>query len=105
MSVFLRGNSTNNTIDIINTKFVNNTAVWGGGLFIEFNHYANGNTVNIKGYSQFSNNHCDDSDDPDITGGGGVQIVYAPYNNLISPHLNSVKFSRCNFTNKVECLM
>ena len=97
MSVFFRGNSTNNNIDIINTVFVNNIAVWGGGLFIEFNHYASGNTVNIKGNSQFSNNECDDSDDLDITGGGGVQIVYAPYNNLISPHHNSVKFSQCNF--------
>lgn len=98
MSVFFRGNSTNNNIDIINTKFISNTAVWGGGLFIEFNHYASGNKVNIKGHSQFSNNSCDDSDDLDITGGGGVQIVYAPYDNFI-PHHNSVKFSHCNFTN------
>ena len=101
MSVFFRGNSTNNNIDIINTEFVSNTAVWGGGLFIEFNHYANGNTVNIKGNSQFSNNSCDGSDSPDITGGGGVQIVSAPYNNLISPHHNSVRFSHCNFANNI----
>ena len=100
MSVFFRGNSTNNTIDIINTEFVNNTAVWGGGLFIEFNHYASGNTVTIKECSQFSNNKCsDDDDNPDITGGGGVQIVYAPYNNLISPHHNGINFSYCNFAN------
>ena len=98
MSVFFRGNSTNNNIDIINTEFVGNTAVWGGGLFIEFNHYANGNTVNIRGHSQFSNNNCEDSDDPDITGGGGVQITYAPFNSLISPSYNNVTFSDCNFT-------
>ena len=97
MSVFFRGNSTNNNIDIINTVFVNNTAVWGGGLFIEFNHYASENTVNIKGQSQFSNNECDDSDNPDITGGGGVQITYAPFNSLISPSHNNVTFSDCNF--------
>ena len=98
MSVFFRGNSTNNTIDIINTEFVNNTAVWGGGLFIEFNHYASGNTVTIKEHSQFSNNKCsDDDDNPDITGGGGAQITYAPYNSIISPSQNSVTFFHCNF--------
>ena len=98
MSVFFRGNSTNNSIDIINTVFVNNTAVWGGGLFIEFNHYASGNTITIKEHSQFSNNKCSDDDyNPDITGGGGVQIIYTPYNSLISPSHNNVTFSQCDF--------
>ena len=99
MSVFFRGNSTNNNIDIINTEFVNNTAVWGGGLFIEFNHYASGNTITIKEYSQFSNNNCGDRDNPDITGGGGVLIVYAPYDSLFSPSHINVTFSQCNFAN------
>ena len=95
MSVFFRGNSSNNIIDIINTNFTYNTAVWGGGLFIEFHHYASGNKVNIEGYSQFSNNSCIGTD----TGGGGVQIAYTPYNSLNLPSHNSVTFSHCNFIN------
>ena len=99
ISVFFRGNSTNNIIDINNTDFVNNTAVWGGGLFVEFHHYANGNKVTIEGYSHFFNNSCTDSDNPDTTVGGGAQIAYAPYDNLISSSYNNVTFSHCNFAN------
>ena len=33
----------------------------GGGLLIEFNHYAEKNSVTVQGGSQFINNHCTDS--------------------------------------------
>ena len=48
MSIFLRGYATRNTIDINDTKFIGNIAVYGGGLFVEFNHFANNNTVTIS---------------------------------------------------------
>ena len=99
ISVFFRGNSTNNTVDIINNGFVNNTAVWGGALFIEFKHHARKNKINVKEHSQFSHNKCNDEESSDITAGGAVQIVYAPYDSITSPSYNSITFSDCSFTN------
>ena len=99
MSVFFRGYSTDNTINIINTVFVNNTAVWGGGLFIEFNHHASGNKITVKDHSQFSNNNCIDNDDTEITGGGAVQIAYTPYDSHSLPNHNDITFSHCDFAN------
>ena len=97
MSVFFKGNSTGNIIDIIDTKFIHNTAVWGGGLFIEFSHYANNNTISIKENSQFSNNHCGDTENPEDPGGGGVQILYNFYNRTILPKYNNVSFYKSYF--------
>ena len=97
MSVFFRGNSTNNTVDINNTRFIHNTAVWGGGLYIEFSHYANRNTISIKNNSQFSNNHCHDNVNPENPGGGGVQIFYNFYNRKMIPKHNNVSFLQSYF--------
>lgn len=97
MSVFVRGYSTNNTINIVNTKFMNNTAIFGGGLYIAFSHYASGNIISINN-SQFSHNHCSDSDNPEGPGGGGVQIFYSFYNKIILPSHNSVTFFQTCFT-------
>ena len=98
MSVFFRGNSTNNTIDIISSKFIRNTAVWGGGLFIEFSHYANNNTVSIKENTQFSTNRCHDNENPEDPQGGGVLILYNFYNRKkILPKRNNVSFYESYF--------
>ena len=97
MSVFFRGNSADNTIDIINTKFIGNTAVWGGGLFIEFSHYASNNTISVKNNSQFSTNHCGDNENPEDPGGGGVQVLYNFYNTMVLPRHNSVNFYQSYF--------
>ena len=99
ISVFFRGNSTNNTIDIINNTFVGNTAVWGGALFIEFKHHARRNIINVKDHTQFSHNKCSYNKSQDITAGGAVQIAYAPYDSNASPSHNNVTFSECSFTN------
>jgi len=98
MSVFFRCYSTNNTINVINTKFIGNTAVWGGGLFIKFDHHASGNKIFVKENSQFSNNHCNDDDDPEGPGGGAAQIAYNSYNSTVSPSYNHVSFSQSTFT-------
>ena len=98
ISVFFRGNSTNNTIDIINNDFVSNTAVWGGALFIEFDYITKENTVNMQ-HSQFSHNKCSYNKSQDISAGGAVQIVYAPYDSNASPSHNNVTFCNCNFSN------
>ena len=97
MSVFFRGNSTGNIIDIINTKFIGNAAVLGGGLFIEFSHYASRNTISIKDNSQFSSNWCSDNENPEDPEGGGVKILYNFYNGMILPRDNSVSFYQSSF--------
>ena len=98
MSVFFRGNSTNNTIDIISTKFISNIAVWGGGLFIEFSHYANNNTISIKENTQFSTNRCHDNENPEDPQGGGVLILYNFYNRKkMLPKRNNVSFYQSYF--------
>ena len=85
------------TYVLINTKFIHNTAVWGGGLFIEFNHYASKNTISIKNNSQFSTNRCHDNENPKDPGGGGVQILYNFYNRTILPKDNNVSVCQSYF--------
>ena len=74
LSVFFKGSSENNTINIIDCHLENNQAVWGGGLLVGVLDFARNNTVVVK-HVTFSNNSC--SIDA-VTGGGGVRVYYFP---------------------------
>ena len=49
LSMFFKGNATNNSVNIIeNCEFSNNTALWGGGLFVETLDWSNNNSVSVS---------------------------------------------------------
>ena len=66
VSFFSRGNARNNNLTIIGCHFEDNIALWGGGVFAEFDQHTGSNMVNIQ-ESHFVNNIG-------FLGGGGVRI-------------------------------
>ena len=72
ISVYFKGFSHNNTINIINCHVSNNQAVWGAGLLVDVLDNAKNNKVIVKCVT-FFNNFC--SVDA-TTGGGAIRIHF-----------------------------
>ena len=72
MSVYFKGLSENNTINIINCHIAHNQAVWGAGLFVDVLDNAKNNRVIVKRVT-FLHNFC--SVDA-TTGGGAIRIHF-----------------------------
>ena len=66
VSFFSRGNARNNNLTIIGCHFDGNIALWGGGVFAEFDQHTGSNMVTIQ-QSHFVNNIG-------FLGGGGVRV-------------------------------
>ena len=80
LSVFFKGDSSGNTVVIGNCTFSGNEALWGAGLFVEYQDNAQNNTVEISS-SLFDHNTCYDSElESKGTGGGGARIGYIFFN-------------------------
>ena len=96
LSVVYKGNVTNIPVYINYCLFYNNTAVWGGGLLIEFQDRSMNNSI-IVSNTVFEANQC-----PFVsctyqgTGGGGTRVLFAGIGHHIQN--NSVLFSNSNFT-------
>ena len=48
LALFFKGSASDNTVRLSNCTFQNNTAVWGGGLYVEFHDAAMGNVIEIE---------------------------------------------------------
>ena len=72
VSVFFKGNSNNNAMLFVNCTIMNNTALWGAGLLIEYQDMANNNQITLKD-STISFNRVMDSTSESGTGGGGAK--------------------------------
>ena len=98
LSVFFKGNAFNNTVFVTNSTFTGNEALWGAGLFVEYQDNVQKNTFEIHS-SHLDSNLCHNSDSENKgTGGGGARIGYIffndSYGNLTE---NSVKFVNVAF--------
>ena len=98
LSVFFKGHSLQNVINISDCVFDHNYAVWGGGFHSDIVDYSTGNVLTLKNCN-FANNHCnyDDSLSTTGTGGGGARIAflfYDPHSNVTN---NFVQFINCRF--------
>ena len=98
LSVFFKGNATGNSVMINNTRFINNSAMWGAGYHSDFLDYSADNKLFIYN-SSFLDNHCyyNKSIYGIGTGGGGIRIALHYYNNTVSN--NRIDIIQCNFTN------
>ena len=72
VSMFFKGLSENNSINIVNCHITHNQAVWGAGILVDVLDYAKNNRVIVK-HVIFLNNFC--SVDA-TTGGGGIRIHF-----------------------------
>ena len=66
ISIMVRGNATNNKFFIDGCRFIDNVALWGAGLFLEFHDNALNNTMTVS-HSYFQNNSA-------TYAGGGIRI-------------------------------
>ena len=75
ISVVLRGEATNNTVQLVNNvRLNNNKAQFGGGLFVGFYDNASGNTVTVDNAEVTENEALVDT--VGYTSGGGIFIGF-----------------------------
>ena len=93
LNIVFRGDATDNNIHIHSCRFLNNTAVWGGGLHIGFENGVWNSTVFVND-SIFEGNVC-----PEKAGGGAdVGYFFLKESNLTTkPSDNAIHFTRCAF--------
>ena len=92
MSIVFNGNAEDSKIHVRNCTYLNNTAVWGGGLYIGFQDSVGNNTVFVSD-SIFESNVCH------INAGGGADVGYLFLNDEQgkNPTNNTIRFTMCEF--------
>ena len=84
LGVVFKGQATRNILSIESCVFHNNTAIWGGGALVEFQDSAHDNKLLIH-LTRFVNNVCEYHPcDYKGTGGGGLRILFAGFNTLLT---------------------
>lgn len=99
LSVFFKGSAFNNTIFVSNSRFTDNRALWGAGLFVEYQDNVQNNTIEIES-SIVNSNACHNSESENKgTGGGGARIGYIFFNDTYGRVANnSMIFNDVQFT-------
>ena len=92
LSFYFKGNATNNTILIESCRFSNNSAIWGAGLFAEFQDRAQNNNVTVVN-SSLESNICNMTYK---SAGGGTRIAYIFFDDE-EVRDNLVFFHSCSF--------
>ena len=96
LSIFFKGNASNNTFTISNCDFIHNKAVWGGGLVVNFYDSTIENTVVIHN-STFLENWCSFTSG---AGGGGMSISHNVFDEgEAGREGNRILIQGSNFTN------
>ena len=76
LSIILKGDAFNNTVCIVNSRFIRNRAVWGGGLRIQISDDAYNNSVSVL-RCNFTENYAlpIQITNKEYTGGGGLHVI------------------------------
>ena len=97
LSVFFKGNSSNNSIVVSNTTFKNNSALWGGGVFVEHHDWSYNNNFSVYN-SHLEDNEClYKNSSSKGTGGGGARVGYIFFGDTHAKK-NFIRFENCNFS-------
>ena len=97
LSVYFMGKSSMNNIYITRCQFLDNVALWGGGLFIQFQDSVINNNVTVVD-SNFNNNsvfYHKTTDDG--TAGGGSRLALFFYEKNHTAKKNNVTYFKCTF--------
>ena len=98
LSLFIRGKASNITFIVENSRFEDNVAVWGGGLFVELHDDVHGSKITVSA-TEFTNNSCPFTIDGG-TGGGAIRIAHYVYGNDDPLYLiarNEITVDSCTF--------
>ncbi len=96
VSVFFKGNASCNTVTINNCIITNNEALWGAGLFVEYQDMSFSNKMLI-GDSHIINNHVTNPSNESGTGGGGARVGFIFFDRTHVCH-NLIEFQNVNFS-------
>lgn len=101
LCIYLKGKSAYNILEFTNCVFENNSAQWGGGVFLEFHDETASNSVYFNNCT-FDTNKCNFTFDTG-TGGGGMRLGHYVFgldeSTLNGTYGNRVEFNGCDFTN------
>ena len=98
LSVFFKGIAKNNTIIVNNSVFSNNQALWGGGIFVEYQDSVSMNRFAVYNTILDSNYLFHKSSFERGTGGGGSRVGFIFINDA-HVYNNSIHFEDCRFVN------
>ena len=97
LSIVLKGNASGNAITVDNCLLSHNKALWGGGVFVEFEDDSNNNNVTFTNSNFLLNEVLNDSP-TNGTGGGGARIDFLFFDRSHDGHYhNNVTFDSCRF--------
>ena len=99
LSLFFKGSAKSNNVVVDGCSFIQNSALWGGGIFAEFHDNASYNSLTV--YSSFvsDNNVLINTEGDGLkegTGGGGSSIGFVFFGEN-SVHGNTALFKDCTF--------
>ena len=94
LSFFFKANATGNRVEIRNCSFLENRALWGAGVFVEFQDTATGNSFLLSD-SKFKGNELLAGVN---TAGGGVRIGHYIFGSGVVKQGNSIVVENCLFT-------
>ena len=97
ISVFFKGNASENSVTIQECFFLHNRALWGGALFVEFQDWSHDNNYTVRGSFMTNNSLYYNDTLNEGTGGGGARVGFVFFKNL-NVYGNNVLFENCNFT-------
>ena len=96
LSLYFNGDVRGCNVTILNCKFINNTALWGGGLSVEFQNDAQNNSLCVNS-SYFEGNKLPYNILSNTgTGGGGMHACFQLHGNS-QPRNNHILFNDCYF--------
>ena len=100
LSVFFKGNARNNSIFVNNSTVIGNEALWGGGIFAEFQDFSENNILHVHSTIVERNRCYSDRSFNEGTGGGGVRLGIIFYNLTLEgysyAHNNHFRFENCS---------
>ena len=98
LSAYLIGSSNNVRLQFENCFFIDNSALWGAGMLVEFHDNAHSNDVSVKGSNFINNSIYYNTNLRSGTGGGGARIAMFMFpTNDSYTYNNNVTFSDCLF--------
>ena len=97
LSIVFKGNASDNVINVNSCTLYNNSAIWGGGAFVEFEDNSNNNNITFYNTSFWLNQVLNEAP-TNGTGGGGARVDFLFFNDFLNdPHYNNVTFHNCSF--------
>ena len=96
LSVFFKGDASYNTITVYNCSFICNKALWGAGIFVEFQDNVHNNNIIVNSSYILDNNLYYNNANNEGTGGGGSRVGYIFFDNSV-PFSNKISFINCTF--------